>query len=78
MAAKLFFLQIQHQSRVYQIFVQNSFGLLLHDSLFTGKRNSDVLYYYPALRAPRRKQKGNFPAPARWCRGRKRIADERC
>ncbi len=38
MAAKLFFLQIQHQSRVYQIFVQNSFGLLLHDSLFTGKK----------------------------------------
>lgn len=32
MAAKLFFLQIQHQSRVYQIFIQNMFGLILPKS----------------------------------------------
>ena len=39
-------------------------------------RNSDVLYYYPALRAPLLKQKGNFPAPAQWCRGGKYSTDE--
>ena len=38
MAAKIFFLQIQHQSKVYQIFVHNYFGLLLHVSLFTEKK----------------------------------------